>query len=77
MIPDSEPGGNSHGILTEHAPALEQLLDEARRLHAAGTSRPQIISEVLKHNRRLPRPLPAFSPGGLVDSLATVLGGIG
>ncbi len=75
MIRLDEPDGNLTGIPSEHASALEQLLDEARRLHAAGTLAPLIISEILQQNRRLPRPLPAFSPGGVVDSLATVLGG--
>jgi len=56
-----------------HSIPDEQLHDLAGFLRLAAIMRDGIFSELLGINRRLPKPLPAFSAGGLVDCVNAVL----
>ena len=66
--------GVVHGISDGQANQLQHMLGCARNWHAAGWTRDEIVLELLANNDQLESPLPAFSPGGLIDSLNGIVG---
>jgi hypothetical protein len=70
-----QPGscGILHGIPSEHEAALSALLAEARRMRDAGRTRAEVLARVLVLNRALPKRLPLYSAGGLVETVEALL----
>ncbi len=65
-----------HGVPDDRSAPLPALLAEARRRAGAGHTRAQILSWLLQANRNLPKPMPVYSAGGLVETLDAALAGV-